>query len=358
MNDSTSPKMVAGFWIRVASDILDAIFLGIFGLCISLPFKSFFYKIGESGVWIGLIVTFFYAGILQSAIGEGQSLAKRMLKIQVVKMNGEYISLPMSFLRYSVIAMIFYNGWIALAIFSLVPALNNPTFQAIYGTGVFFLIAGTMLMVPLHPLKRGIHDLISGSAVVYKGTFDTERISSLNNPSKAMKAYAIPGIVGIAFLILAFTLGKRAMASPMMKELLQAQQQITSDTTLTNVSVREFWFKSFGKEQRSTKTLIVNGFMQKERYDNRETQDSEAQKAARILINALGDARAREFDKINVVIRTGFNIGICNINLNNGHLFGPDGSPINEQSKAAAPNAGTEPSANTVTQNGTPQQNR
>jgi len=87
MENFKSPKMVAGFWIRAVSDGLDAIILGIFGLCLSLPFKSFFYKMGENGVWIGLIVTFFYAGILQSAIGEGQSLAKRMLKIQVVKMG-------------------------------------------------------------------------------------------------------------------------------------------------------------------------------------------------------------------------------------------------------------------------------
>ena len=60
--------MVAGFWIRLASDVLDAILLGLFGLCLSLPFRSALYMLGENGVWIGLCVTFLYAGILQSRV--------------------------------------------------------------------------------------------------------------------------------------------------------------------------------------------------------------------------------------------------------------------------------------------------
>src|SRR4051812_1168077 len=103
MEIANPPKMIAGFWIRFFADFLDAIFLAIFGFLLSLPLKGTFYKLGEKGVWIGLIITFLYTGILQSALGEGQSLAKRILKIQVLKMDGEYLSLPMSFLRYSII---------------------------------------------------------------------------------------------------------------------------------------------------------------------------------------------------------------------------------------------------------------
>jgi uncharacterized RDD family membrane protein YckC len=169
-------RLVAGFWVRLLADFLDAIILGIFGFCLALPFRNFLFRLGESGVWIGLVVTFLYAGLLQSAIGHGQSLAKQVLKIQVLKMDGHYLSLPSSLLRYTVIALIFYNAWIGLALTSVFPILNHPAFQTAYAVGVMVLVVGTVLMVPLHPLKRGIHDLISGSIVVYKGTFDAERI--------------------------------------------------------------------------------------------------------------------------------------------------------------------------------------
>ena len=75
-------------------------------------------------------------------------------------MDGAYLSLPASFLRYCVIAFIFYNSWVALAIVSTIPALNNNIFNIIDSALLFLLILGMVLLVPLHPLKRGLHDLI------------------------------------------------------------------------------------------------------------------------------------------------------------------------------------------------------
>ncbi|MBI1870969.1 MAG: RDD family protein [Chlamydiae bacterium] len=96
-------KIVVGFWIRLFSDSLDAIFLGALGFVLSLPLGSMFYKMGENGLWLGLVITFLYTGILQSGIGQGQSLVKRLLKIQVLRLDGSFLNLPQSFLRYSVI---------------------------------------------------------------------------------------------------------------------------------------------------------------------------------------------------------------------------------------------------------------
>jgi len=102
-------NIVVGFWLRLMTDVLDSIFLGLFGLLLFIPFKNLFYRLGEDGVWVGFCITFLYTGILQSAIGRGQSLAKRLFRIQVLRRNGSYLTLPQSFLRYSIIAFIFYN---------------------------------------------------------------------------------------------------------------------------------------------------------------------------------------------------------------------------------------------------------
>lgn len=318
--------MVAGFWIRLASDVLDAILLGVFGLCLSLPFQSPLYRMGENGVWIGLCVTFLYSGILQSRIGQGQSLAKRLLRIQVRTMDGGYLTPWMSFFRYSVIALIFYNGWIGLAMVSVFPFLNNQLVLTSYSATVTALLAGTVLMVPFHPLKRGLHDLIAGSVVVYKGTFDPQALAALDNPGGARRSYLIAGGSGLAMVVATFVLGQGLAASPTMGRLLRAQGRIMNQTSLENVSVQERWFRSFGQNNRTTTTLVVNGFLLKSSYDDAARQSLEAKKAADALLDAYG--RPFDFDGINVTVRTGYNIGITYLTQSRQHFFDRDGLPI------------------------------
>ena len=43
-------SIVVGFWLRLVSDILDALILGLFGFLLSLPLQSVFYKVGENGL--------------------------------------------------------------------------------------------------------------------------------------------------------------------------------------------------------------------------------------------------------------------------------------------------------------------
>lgn len=123
--NKSEKKIVVGFWLRLITDILDVIFLGLFGALLALPLRGLFYSIGEDGLWIGLCITFLYTGILQSNIGQGQSLAKKLLKIQVLHRDGSYLSLPRSFLRYTIIALICYNSWIWLVLTSVLPFLNQ-----------------------------------------------------------------------------------------------------------------------------------------------------------------------------------------------------------------------------------------
>lgn len=104
-NQIKEMKIVVGFWLRLITDILDVIFLGLFGALLALPLRGLFYSIGEDGLWIGLCITFLYTGILQSNIGHGQSLAKKLLKIQVLRRDGSYLSLPRSFLRYTIVML-------------------------------------------------------------------------------------------------------------------------------------------------------------------------------------------------------------------------------------------------------------
>ena len=82
MEEKTQKPIVVGFWLRLVSDFIDIIILGICGFLFAVPFKKIFYMLGENGIWLGFCIVFLYTGILQSAIGQGQSLGKKILKIQ------------------------------------------------------------------------------------------------------------------------------------------------------------------------------------------------------------------------------------------------------------------------------------
>ena len=59
------------------ADSLDAGFLWIVGLLLSLPLRSVFLRLGERGVFVGLAISLLYTGVLQSRLGGGRTLGKR-----------------------------------------------------------------------------------------------------------------------------------------------------------------------------------------------------------------------------------------------------------------------------------------
>lgn len=193
--EPTQKPIVVGFWFRFLSDFLDVVFLGLVGFAAAWPLKDVLYEMGDQGWWIGLLVTFAYAGFLQSAIGNGQTLAKKLLKIQVLKRDGTFMSLPESFLRYAVIAFIAYNGWIGSGLVASFPVLQNDAFATAYMVLVLFCLCGVICIVPFHPLKQGLHDLLVDTVVVRKGRFTREALEELRNDEKAKRAYAIAASV-------------------------------------------------------------------------------------------------------------------------------------------------------------------
>ena len=192
-------KMVVGFWFRLVTDVLDAIFLAIFGyLILVLPFRKFVYDLGDAGILIGLCVAFLYFGFLQSSLGKGQSLAKKIFKFQVLRMDGSYMSLPVSFLRYVVIAFIFYST----AIWVVFPQIENHIILSLALIAILIcLFLGTVILVAFHPLKRGLHDLIAGTVVVRLGQYDKANFELLANPQRAKKAYFAVAIVSVLVIL-------------------------------------------------------------------------------------------------------------------------------------------------------------
>ena len=93
---------IAGFWIRLFADGLDALVLGAVGFLIATVFRDGLLRLGEKAVLFGIPFTLLYTGVLQSHIGGGQTLAKRLLGLRVLRLDGQFLSLDRSLVRWSI----------------------------------------------------------------------------------------------------------------------------------------------------------------------------------------------------------------------------------------------------------------
>ncbi|MFA5859376.1 MAG: tetratricopeptide repeat protein [Elusimicrobiota bacterium] len=190
--------MLTGFWIRLLSDIIDIIILWIVSAIIAYVFKLLRVPFLAEPNTVLLITVFLYIGILNSKVGQGQSIAKRLLNIQVVKLDGTLLSLPMSFLRSLVLMMTFFLNIIITSTLGIL--CLEWTHLLFIGTLIVFIFfsVGYIFLISFHPAKRGLHDLITGTIVIRKGTYQ-ESLVEKNKQAKSLIFVLYFAIVSLLF---------------------------------------------------------------------------------------------------------------------------------------------------------------
>src|SRR6266567_4130817 len=72
-------RPIASFWRLLGAFFLDSIILGIAAFVLAIPFFSTLSRLGPYGRLVGIFLALPYYGILNSRIGDGQTLGKRIL---------------------------------------------------------------------------------------------------------------------------------------------------------------------------------------------------------------------------------------------------------------------------------------
>lgn len=294
--------LVVGFWRRFFADLLDAIFLGIPGYGIGYLFRYTFSAMGLHAIWIGLVCSFLYYGLQHTRLGDGQTPGKRLLGIQVLRRDGQYLGFGKSFLRYLVVSFVFYNGIYGSFLNHLPPSVVMAA-GPVYFLIIIWAFFACFLMIPLHPLKRGLHDIAADSVVVYKGCFDNEALDRLEDSAKVKRALVILSIgsvflvVGCLWGLVNFTSGK----SENMTTLAEIQKVLATEYDIIQVRAN-----SFNGKAESLAVVVYVPLATFENKIEKERIRQEVFNKVNTRFNDLG-----RFGKLRVVISSGFNIGIA-----------------------------------------------
>ena len=291
---------IAGFWIRLLADSLDALVLGAVGFLIATLFRDGLLRLGEKAVLLGIPFTLLYTGVLQSHIGGGQTLAKRLLGLRVLRLDGQLLSLDRSLVRWSIMGILCYGTAVAYALGTLAPGFLAWALASAIGGAQIALILGCVFMVPFHPLKRGFHDLLTGSIVIRKGKLPADLIQRVHNPRRDRRL-VIAGVV-VAALGTVAGLVVWSRQSPAAQPGARVLKEISA-MGIQNAAMIDTRMASLGREGHA---IAVTGYLPTNGDGSARVPDAED----KILALVRREMPLDGIDKIVISLRKGITVGI------------------------------------------------
>jgi len=292
-------RKICRFWPRIWALAIDSVILGIAGSIAGAFLFDRLASLGESGRWIGFFVAVIYGGVLNSCLGRGQTVGKRLLRIQVVANNGGPISLPRSLLREA----IFVGPFIANGFVLPAAMLEHPlgrVFAILYTFAEGFLgISIVYLYLFNRPSRQSAHDLIAGTYVVDV----IPEGPVLTSPLRARHRWILASFAG---LILLMSWGGRKLSdTSLFGGMLAVIEKIEADG---RVSFAAVYSGSEWTSRKSPATLTdyeVTVVMKSRPAHYEET----ATEIARVVLAT--DPRAFSRDVLSITIGYGYDIGIA-----------------------------------------------
>lgn len=293
---------IASFWRRFFAWFIDTIILGVIGLIIGAIFSSFLFKIGPYGRPIGLLFIIPYFGIMNSKIGGGQTIGKRLLKISVRNKKNEHISLRRSIVRILVLTTpALLNGW-------SVPLFQNVVISWLLSL-VIFGFGGAIIytMVFNQKTRQGIHDLLLGTYVIHA---PGKPISSLPITSRVhwIVTWVWICIVAIGALIMVI-LSPSFKANPLFASSIKLYNIIQEDPRFFTVGVNDHTL--LGSDGKTSHLLIIDVWSKGKPGENE--YDGISKSIVKSVLES--GSNLEEYDGIQVRITSAYDIGIARANI-------------------------------------------
>jgi len=186
----------AGFWRRLAAWMLDGLFLGAVGWILGLLMTDHLVALGGWGRLLGLIVAVTYFAMLDSHLGQGQSLGKRVMMIRVLGTSGQLLSPWQAGLRSVTVQLPYFLNGANFSLSWLNAWVVDPLWVLIIGIPLCQLFLSAFN----RPSRQLIHDLLSQTVVVASEHRGAVRPSPLSGLQRLVCAtlLALPAFVPLA----------------------------------------------------------------------------------------------------------------------------------------------------------------
>jgi len=296
---------IAGFWRRFLAWLVDVIILGVAGHIIGIMFARFLFKIGPYGRPLGLLFILPYFGLMNSEIGEGQTLGKRLMNIAVRDARNESISVPRSLARIAILALFpLFNGW-------AIP-LMQKTLLVWFSSLIVLGLGGAIVytMVFNRTARQGIHDLLVGTYVVHLLGEPVQAFPK--TPRFHWKVAGIwLGVVAVGSVgMMLFAPSVRS--SPRLATAVQIFDVLQDDSRFFTVTVNDRTFS--GAHGKTSRVLIIEVW-----YKGLPEKENREAVAAEIIRTVFENATdVEKYDGIQVNITSAYDIGVAKAHVSWG----------------------------------------
>jgi uncharacterized RDD family membrane protein YckC len=315
---SVHTRSIGGLWRRLFAALVDAVIVGIAANLLALPFFNLLSHVGPWGPLIGFCVASPYFAILNSGIGDGQTLGKSWMNLRVVDSSGEPVSFSRSALRCTVLVVPFLIDALTL------PVTRTPAaLQYLVGAISLLGAATAYLIVFNRHTRQGLHDLAANTFVA-----STDAIGEVKPPPIWVGHWIVLGTALVIYLAGSFAVG--VFFGDKFTRWSTSLDQIESLDHVYAAGLSDQTWHSFGVSG-SQKILVV----QLHWTGSVDAEAATANQIAQVLLAHLSETDGR--DLIRITFERGYNLGIASANSFNTFQFSPDDWRRRLQSTQAAP---------------------
>lgn len=297
-------RRIGALWRRILAFLIDGIVIGFIGSALGYIFFDLFMGLGAAGCLVGYFVGMFYFAIPESSFGNGQSLGKRLLLLQVVDRNGDLLSIEQSMIRYTVFAIPWLLNGIPLPISRTPWAVSLLLGLAIFGLGS----SSIYLMVFNRNTRQGVHDLMVGSYLAESRKDGPVAASSIWRPH-----WFIAGAIIILTAVTGFIV-RRSEQQGSMRQLFADVQQVESLPGVQSASILRV--SSYHQNAKVT-SLLVNVRCTVSNVD----QEPLANQIADSLVTT--DPTIDQYSLLRIVLIRGYDIGIAHSSFSQSYSDTP-----------------------------------
>lgn len=296
--------VIAGFWRRLGAFVIDTLILGAIGLTLGALCFDPLARMGTPARLIGFAIALAYFGVLNSRLGNGQTLANRWLGIRVVNAQGQPLSLPRALLRYIVL-----DGLVLLNLLPIQSEVGQPASAGVLMVQALLsalALGGSFAIVYLAIFngrtRQSLHDLVVGSYVVRA----QPETGEAHFAPVWRGHFVVAAVIALLFLGTPFVV-KRLAQNDLYAGLLPLEQTLQAQPHAMDVQVMRgtLFVASSGNGSSTIRSLTAQL-----RVDAPMIHDAEyARGIAQIL--AKGDPHLAQEDTVTVTLVYGYNLGIA-----------------------------------------------